>query len=656
MLDCVADMLTDPIAPSRLPKPRCTKAGLLLFGCLLAPGGPALAEDNPEQDVFPLPRVAVQGKRIEAPASILTRSVTASDLEARNARTVGEGLSLVPGVNVQIGGSSGDARAWVRGYRDYDVLVLFDGIPIASGFEGTVDLNELATQRIERINVMKSAPSVIYGTNGVGGVIDIVPQMDYLGWTADALAELGTDQQQLLRAGLGGSKSRHSYSVAAQYQSADDYSLSSHYTPQLNQPAGTRRNSDFERQSLLAQYALDNWALGEASVFVNLSDAEKGLAIEAGVEDPDFERLTLSRRQTIGLTNHFSQLPVSLKLFYNGYDSEVSVYTDDTFSVLDEVQSNEDHALGGKLYSTLQTSANNSLVLSISGQNNVFRGEGELEQGNKAELDTYTLAAENQYWINHKLSLAVGGIYSRVEQTLLGNSSSEFNPQLALAWQAAEGFSVHASAAERTRFPNLREFYRRRYGNPDLQPQTAVNYELGAIWQHNNSWSTDFALYRSDIDGLIERPDRRSAYVNLPSLTIQGVETASGGWINPQLYLKLAYTLVDAAEPVPGGGERQLRSRPKHTWLGEARYRFGRQLTLAINGLYVMGTYDLDQDDVYTRLPAYLVVNLRAAWAFTPRYQAYLAVTNLGDQDTIQRIGDPRPGRAVVVGFEYRGD
>jgi len=609
--------------------------------------------DSSGDNVFPLPEIAVQGKKIEAPPSLIVRQVTAADIEARNAHTVGEALIYVPGVNVQIGGTSGDARAWIRGYRDRDVLVLFDGIPIASGFEGTIDLKEVAVQRVSNINVIKSAPSVIYGTNGVGGVIDILPSGIVDEWFLDGRAELGTDDRRYFRASGGGGNSDLGFALSAQYQEAGEYALSDDYPGELNQPPGDRLNSDFERGSVFFQLGMQSALLGQTSLFVNLADDEKGLAVETGIEDPDYERLTKSKRRTVGLSNHFNQLPLSVKLWYNGYDSELTAYTDATYRVVDEVESAEDYSYGGKLYSTLNTSDSNTLVLSAGAQTEVFEGAGELQDRTKAELTTWTLAVEDEFWITRTFSLAAGGILVYFDQKNPDQSSTEFNPQAALAWQATDRLSLHASAAQRTRFPKLRELYRRRYGNTDLEPQTAENYEVGLLYRHRNGWNSDFSIFHSDIDGLIEREDRSGTYVNFDPVTIDGIEVATGGWWGERTYTRLAYTYVDAEEDQPDGGTRQLRSRPKHTAIAEFRYRFPHDIMLSFSGIYVSTLYDLDPDDVYTELDSYFVANLKASWAFSERYEAYLAITNLDDTDYLHRLGDPREGRAVMLGVNF---
>ena len=645
---------------------RCARrvtAWLALVGLVFAQAVSAYQQPRPvddpppdmEENVFPLPEIVVQGKKIEAPPSLILRKVTEEDIEARNAHTVGEALTYVPGVNVQIGGTSGDARVWIRGYRDRDVLVLFDGIPIASGFEGTIDLKEVAVQRVSTVNVMKSAPSVIYGTNGVGGVIDILPSAIADGFFLDGKAELGTDDRRNLRVSGGGGNESLGYALSAQYQRADEYSLSDDYPGELNQSRGERVNSDFDRGSLFFQIEARDTALGRTSMFVSLADAEKGLALETGIDDPDYERLTDSKRRTLGLSNQFDRMPLSVKLWYNGYKSSLTAYTDATFSEIDEVESNEDYSYGGKVFSTLETSASNTLVLSAGAQTEVFKGEGELEEGNKAELMTWTLAIEDEFWITRRLSLAAGGIFVYFDQTRLGRSISEFNPQLALAWRATDRLSLHASAAQRTRFPKLRELYRRRYGNPDLDPQTAENYELGLLYRHRGGWTSDLSVFHSDIDGLIERADRRETYTNLDQVTIDGLEAATSGWWHEHFFMRLSYTYVKAEDEQADGESRQLRSRPKHTATAEFRYLFPRDITLFFSGNYVSDLYDLDSEEKYTELPSFFVGTLKASWAFSEGYEAYLAISNLGDTDYFHRLGDPREGRAVMLGlnFEY---
>jgi len=612
-----------------------------------------LDEPVGDDNVFPLPEFVATGKEINAPRTIIVKEVTREDIDAWNAQDVGEALTWVPGINVQVGGNSADARAWIRGFRDRDALVMFDGIPIASGFEGTIDLNEIATNAVTGINVMMAAPSVIYGPNGVAGVIDVLPHVDFFDTFVDGAVQLGSDGRRLVRAETGGGNGNVSYSIAAQHRSADDFSLSDDFVPDLNQPGDERVNSDFERNNLFLQINARETAIGHASAFFNFSDAEKGLPVEVGVDGPDYERLTKSRRQTLGLSNHFKGVPLSLKLWYNSLDTELTEFTDATFSEVDEIEIAEDYSTGARLYSNIETHANNTLVLAGGVQTDVYETNDQLEIGNRAELRTWMLAVEDEFWVTEEFSLAAGLLYTYFDQTLLNKTLDEFNPQIALAWQASEVWAFHASAAQRTRFPKLRELYRRNSGNPDLGVQTANNYEIGATWQNTASINTYFALFRSDVDGLIERPDRDSIYMNLEETTTKGVEIATGGWVTEKVFTRFAYTYLDVEENLPDGSTRQLRSRPENTVLFEFRYLFARDILFSFNSIYVSGLYDLDPDGAYTQVPSYFVGHAKLIWPFTAKLAGYLSVANLADENYVHRIGYPREGRWAAIGLTF---
>jgi outer membrane receptor protein involved in Fe transport len=172
-------------------------------------------------------------------------------------------------------------------------------------------------------------------------------------------------------------------------------------------------------------------------------------------------------------------------------------------------------------------------------------------------------------------------------------------------------------------------------------------------YRHANGWNSDLSVFHSDIDGLIERADRRATYTNFDPVTIDGFEAATQGWWAERFFARLSYTYVDAAEDLTDGGSRQLRSRPKHTATAEFRYCFPHNVTLSFSGTYVSDLYDLDPDDAYTDLPSYFVGTLKGAWSLSERYEAYLALSNVGDVDYLHRLGDPREGRAVMLGLNF---
>jgi iron complex outermembrane receptor protein len=279
----------------------------------------AVEEYHSESVAFPLPNVIVIGDRKSAPPSIIVRETDEVDFADWNVRTAAGALARTPGVSVQVGGSSGDASPWIRGFRDRDILVLFDGIPIGSALEGTLDLNEISINSVSTTRVMKGAPSVIYGANGLGGVIDVIPRSAERFDSQSVALELAGDGGQSYRGHVGSGLGPLKYFFTAGYEAADEYSLSKEFEPQLNQPTGKRINSDFERVTTTLLLDSDQSPIGDTSIFLNFSDVERGLTPRSTSDDPDFERLTKAQRTTIGVTNHFESLPLSLKVFYNKY-------------------------------------------------------------------------------------------------------------------------------------------------------------------------------------------------------------------------------------------------------------------------------------------------------------------------------------------------
>ena len=617
----------------------------------------AVAEnDQGASTAFPLPNIVVIGRRDAAPPSIIIRDATETDFVEWNVRTAAGALARTPGVNVQIGGSSGDASPWIRGFRDRDILVLFDGIPVGSALEGTLDLNDISLNSIATTRVMKGAPSVIFGANGLGGVIDLIPRAASRFDAQGVAAEFAENGMRSYRGHAGSNSGALGYFFTAGYEEADEYSLASDFEPQISQPAGNRINSDYRRATATVLLDYDEWQVGRTSFFINLSDVERGLTPRSTTDDPDFERLTTSRRTTVGLSNQFKSLPLSLKLYYNEYDSELTIYTDASYSTIDEVERGDDFTFGGAVYAHLQTWETGTLVLSGSWSRDVFEAADVFEEFNKAELNTLTLSAEHQTVLANRLSLAVGAIYSHVDQPAVDRGISELSPQIALGFRFSDRLSVHASAAQRTRFPKLREFYRRRWGNPDLVEQSADNYDLGVTYTHNARTTTDLTFFHSKINGLIDRPTRRSIYENLDAVDSDGFELASGGWLTDGMYMKFSYGYVDIAESLPDGSERQLRSRARHSAFIDLRFRLFDSWQVSLNGQYLDDLYDLDDEQVHTRLPSIFVVDAKATVRVSDRLTAYLAVSNITDENYYFRIGDPRPGRAVGIGFTYNRD
>ncbi len=122
--------------------------------------------------------VIVTATRTEVPAADTLASVdiiTGSDLQMRPAADLGDALRFVPGVEVtRLGGPGQQTSVFVRGTESNHVLVLMDGLRINPGTIGTAAMQNVAPEFVERVEVVKGPRSTLYGSDAIGGVINII--------------------------------------------------------------------------------------------------------------------------------------------------------------------------------------------------------------------------------------------------------------------------------------------------------------------------------------------------------------------------------------------------------------------------------------------------------------------------------------------------
>ena len=179
---------------------------LLLF--ILFPNSSPAAEPASADS---LPPVVVTATRTEVPVNQLTTSltvITADDIRERQAELVLEVLRDVPGVDVVQSGSMGNATSvFIRGSTQNQVLVMIDGVEMNSTTTGGYDFSNLTTENVERIEVLRGAGGTLYGSQAIGGVINIFTKKGQgpleVGLTAQGGNGWTNRQVATLRGGLG---------------------------------------------------------------------------------------------------------------------------------------------------------------------------------------------------------------------------------------------------------------------------------------------------------------------------------------------------------------------------------------------------------------------------------------------------------------------
>lgn len=134
------------------------------------------AQDSADSLVVTANRFEQPAKTVLAPTSVVTRE----DIERWQARSVVEIMSRLPGVDIaQSGGMGSNSSTFIRGTESRHVLVLIDGIPLNNaGISNVPDLSQIPTSLIQRIEYIRGPRSALYGSDAIGGVINIITGRD----------------------------------------------------------------------------------------------------------------------------------------------------------------------------------------------------------------------------------------------------------------------------------------------------------------------------------------------------------------------------------------------------------------------------------------------------------------------------------------------
>ena len=206
----------------------------LLALALVAPSA-SFAQTEP---VGMLPEVVVTADRFPTEPDKITSSYTVvprEEMERRQLRTAGEVLKTVPGISVQQSGGPGtQTSVFVRGSNSTHTLVLIDGINVSdpSSSNGAVDFSSLLTENLDRIEIVRGPMSTLYGSQAIGGVVNLGTKAGKGPMNGAAFTELGTRLWSNSGAYVRGSEGRFNYTLTfAGVFTPNDTPVPARFTP-----------------------------------------------------------------------------------------------------------------------------------------------------------------------------------------------------------------------------------------------------------------------------------------------------------------------------------------------------------------------------------------------------------------------------------------
>ena len=486
---------------------------------------------------------------------------------------MGYGVATGASGQMSLRGIGGPAQA---GLPTTGLLVLIDGHPQYMGLMGHPIADAYQTMMAERVEVLRGPASVLYGSNAMGGVINIVTRKmqedgirTNINIGAGSYGSIQTEATNRIR------KGRFSSTVTASYNRTD----------------GHRADMAFEQYGGYAKLVYDftdNWKVwGDVNV-TRFNATNPGSVMKPYIDND--QRITRGMT-SFALENYYEKTSGALSFFYNWGDHWINDGYQPGGEPLQYRFNSNDQMLGVSWYQSVQLFQGNRLTVGadyfhFGGEawNQFFDGHRETS-ANKS-LNEVAGYVDFRQDIAAWLTLDAGVRVDYHSQT-----GTEFIPQVGLAFHLPENAEIKAMASKGFRNPTIREMYMFPPQNPDLTPEKLWNYELSFSQRlMDNRLSYGLNVFYINGENLIIRlPNPNgSGMLNQNSGEIEnwGAEANVGYQFNPVWSVMANYSWLHMENPV--------LASPEHKLYGGVTFRKGRWS--ASTGIqYVKGLYtDLD--------------------------------------------------------------
>jgi vitamin B12 transporter len=597
-----------------------------------------------------LGKVVVSATRLETPLREVASSMTVIDeqeIEQRQARTATEVLRSVPALDVvQTGGPGGQTSVSIRGAESDHTLVLIDGVEMndPSDLGRSFNFASLSTENIERIEILRGPQSTLYGSDAIGGVINIVTKKGKGKPSGLVSAEGGSFQTYRQRAQAGGATELINYSLG--FSRLDTEGISA-----ADEDDGNEEEDGYENTTLSARLGITPTEHFQVSSIMRYIDDETDLDDSGGVGGDDPNHRTESERL-------FLRAQAQLSLFENVWEQEIG------FSYTDHDRRTEDDPDASQPNELLRSSFDGEIV-QFDWQHDVMLHEtNTLTFGVETEEDTvdYRYYLEDPFFpvdttIDDK-SMRTTGFYAQ-DQIRLWDSwfttvgvrvddHEDFGTET--TYRITSTYLVHKTGTKikgtlGTGFkaPTLYQLYS-QYGNRDLDPEESTGWDIGLEQSLiGDRVSVGVTYFYNDFDELIDFDVASSRYFNTGAAETQGVELSSSVRPIDSLTVKASYTYTDTEDKSTGD---ELLRRPEDKFSLNVNYSFLGQGNLNLGLSYVGSRNDVGN----VELQEYSLAHLAASYQVLDNVELFGRIENLLDEDYQEISGYGTPELSAFAG------
>ena len=660
-----------------------------------------------ETGAFELGKITIAGLGRDGKSSdaVSQTVVNADEIRNSNRDTLDDALRTVPGVEVSnSGGSRNERLIFVRGFDRWQVPLYIDGVRIYLPADNRLDYGRFLTPDLAEIQIQKGYVPVLSGPGGMGGAINLVTRTPTKALEGELQTGLEVGNTGKLASyktygSIGTRQDLFYLQASGSMRKSDGWFLPRDFDANLVEDGGRRDFSDVRdwRGNLkvgITPNATDEYVVsytrqaGEKGAPYAVNQAVRGLTPTANYGiGTTYQRDWTWPRWDIGTLSFNSHTEIGeasyleTKAFYNTFDNLLSAYDDSTFSTQTQPRSfdsyYDDYAYGFSAEAGTELIDRNSLKAAIHYRRDSHKewqhsrpdASSFVEPKQQQIEDTWSVAVEDTFHLTDALDLVAGVSYDRnklkkaedyasnaIFSYPLGGSDA-FNWQTAAIWRPSEVSELHASVSSRTRFPNMFERFSTRFGtavpNPDLKPERAINFEIGAATELTDDLRVSGAVFYSDVKDAIQSIGIGNALVqnqNIGDGQYYGIEAKAEWDVLDQLTLGGNYTYLkrDITDPV----RPNLRSVgvPEHllyvygTWTPTEKLSMTGSLEASSSRWS-----DNPAQTGYIKTTGFVLANVNLEYKFTEQYSANFGVRNIFDRNYELVTGFPEAGRTFYL-------
>lgn len=608
--------------------------------------------DDPEPQ-FTIPETEILGRPDSFPSQPLTGdqaispgrgaeslsrfggSVTVVDrqqiLQSRQ-RSVGELLRHVVGVDVaRSGGPGAPTSVFLRGGNSAHTKVLIDGSPVNDPSNPTraYDFANLSTDNIERIEVVRGPQGMIYGSDALGGVINIITRR-------------GDGPPKLVSTTDGGTLG--SWTQALSYSGGDDlmyYSLAGSFHHNDGVTSAPRRLGNTERDRF-RQGNVSGRVGFNPNQDVNIDYTFRFVDGETEIDDFNVDNLN---RVVFG-NQFFNRLQVQTWHLDGLATQKIGLSLNDAF----RRDTDPPMFFGVPRFDGQSRQVDWQLQLLLNDNHTLVAGFDYYHEEASSTFNAQQSQFNRGYYVEDRMQFGerfFATLGARKDEHSRAGDAGTY--RLTTRYELLEtAASLHASLGTGFRAPSLAETIFSG-GNPALLPEKSKGWDVGVRQQLTCDWWADATYFRSDYENLIEFDFNTFMSQNIGLGRASGVELTSGLRWDDWTSLTVAYTFNDTRDLAFGGPlPRRAQQKGSMTVSREILDGYGQ---LNFYALYVGHRIDFAQRFGGTTLDDYWLLNLSATVDLTERCRVFTRLDNLLDEDYQEAGGFDVPGIVGVAGI-----